>query len=217
MKKVLYALCLLCCLLSAVACSEDAADKGEFSIGDRYAAVIDTGQSNVKDGEYLMLYDYENYAQAAQIGYKNNFGKIELVSGSPYVTHGSSAAKLTIVGREETQRHNDPMLIVFTRQEYFNKQDFSDVDRLEVDFYNAMDYSVTVRFTNNIAYMAQNAVVETYTLLPGENHIEIDFTAFKQAAATTLFERLIFVFDRGELFEEDRIIYTDNFRAHIAQ
>ena len=109
------------------------------------------------------------------------------------------------------------MLIVFTRQEYFNKQDFSDVDMLEVDFYNAMDYDVNVRFTNNIAYMAQNAAVETYTLSPGANHIKIDFTAFKQMAGTTLFERLIFVFDRGELFPEDRVIYTDNFRAHIAR
>ena len=217
MKKVLWALCLLCCLLASVACSEDTAGREEFSIGDRYNQIIDTGATNVTEGEYLMLYDYENYAQAAQIGYKNNFGKIELVAGSPYVTHGSSAAKLTIVGREETQRHNDPMLIVFTRQEYFNKQDFSDVDMLEVDFYNAMDYDVNVRFTNNIAYMAQNAAVETYTLSPGANHIKIDFTAFKQMAGTTLFERLIFVFDRGELFPEDRVIYTDNFRAHIAR
>ena len=68
MKKVLWALCLLCCLLASVACSEDTAGREEFSIGDRYNQIIDTGATNVTEGEYLMLYDYENYAQAAQIG-----------------------------------------------------------------------------------------------------------------------------------------------------
>lgn len=203
-----------------------AADKGEIIVhrtdqvagsGNKVWLIVENDVSNVTDEEYLILADFENYNQAAQIRYANNFGKIELVSDSQYVTNGESAAKLTIVGRGESQRHYDPIMIIYTGQDYFQKTDFSDVDYIEFDMYNAMNYDITVRFTDTTTYYSQYTVIQSITLEPGMNHICVSLDQFKQSKGSSIFDMFCFVFDRGELFEEDRIVYVDNIRAHYAQ
>lgn len=203
-----------------------AADKGEIIVrkaekaaasGNRQSLILAEDERNVTEDGYLMLADFENYNQAAQIRYTNNFGKIELVTETPFVTHGSCAAKLTIVGRGEEQRHYDPIMVVYTNQDYFQKQDFSDVDYIEIDMYNAMDYELTVRFTDTTIYYSKYTLIETITLKPGTNHIRISLDGWKAKNASTVFDTFCFVFDRGELFGEDRIVYVDNFRAHYAE
>jgi hypothetical protein len=78
-----------------------------------------------------------------------------------------------------------------------------------------MDYDVNLRFSTNPAtYFSKDTLVSHFSLKPGMNHVVIDLSAFKQQ--TTTFSYLGFIFDRGEFFNENRIIYMDNFRAHFA-
>lgn len=183
--------------------------------GSKSTLIVEDAPANVYEGDYLLLADFENYNAIAQMKYLHNFGKVELVSDAPYVTHGEKAAKLTIVGRGETLKKFDPTIEIFTMHEYFQKQDFSDVDYLGVDMYNAMDYELTVRFTYAATYYSKYTKVLSFTLAPGANHLTIDLTELKATKGSSSFTNFYFVFDRGELFDEDRIVYIDNFRAHI--
>ncbi len=190
---------------------------GTVYSGNKQNLVIANDVSNVVEGDYLMLGDFENYNQIAQIMYANNFGKVELCSDGKYVTHGNSAIKLTITGFGENQRHFDPIMIFSTLHDYFQKTDFSNVDYLEVDMYNAMDYDVTVRFMPSESYYVTTVPKQTIVLKPGANKVVIDLNAIKDGQGSAVFNELCFVFERGELFDGPRVIYMDNFRAHIVK
>ncbi len=187
------------------------------SIGDKKTLIVENDVSNVieeENGEkYLMLGDFENYNQLAQLRYENKFGTISSVSDSPFVTHGEKAMKMEIIGRGESLRKLDPILTFFTGQSYFQKSNFSDCDYLEADFYNAMDYDIPLRFSNTNAYYSKYSTVLSYTLKPGKNHLKIDLSEFSTSEFTTFH----FIFDRGEYYEGRRIVYLDNFRAHFVK
>ncbi len=192
--------------------NEDAVIKG-----DKKSLILEEDDSNVEveeNGEkYLMLGDFETYNQAAQIRYENSFGTLSLVSDPQFVTHGEKALKMENIGRGEALKKRDPVMTFFTGSDYFQKGDFSDCDYLEADFYNAMEYSIPLRFSNTNAYFAGASTVLSFTLTPGMNHIQIDLSAF----STRKFTRLCFIFDRAENYDENRVVYFDNFRAHYAK
>lgn len=185
--------------------------------GNEKSLILDQDDSNVEveeNGEkYLMLGDFETYNQVAQIRYENNFGTLSFETGSEYVTHGQKALKMEIIGRGETLKKFDPIMTFFTGSDYFQKTDFSDCDYLEADFYNAMDYSIPLRFSNTNIYYSQYSTIVSFTLQPGKNHIKIDLSAF----SASKFSRFSFIFDRGEYYDEKRVVYFDNFRAHYAK
>ncbi len=185
--------------------------------GDKKSLILDEDVSNVEveeNGEkYLMLGDFETYNQVAQIRYENSFGTLSLETGSEYVTHGQKALKMENIGRGETLRKLDPIMTFFTGSAYFQKTNFSDCDYLEADFYNAMDYSMPLRFSNTNLFYSQYSTVLSFTLKPGMNHIKIDLSAF----TTREFTRFTFIFDRAEYYDDNRVIYFDNFRAHYAK
>ena len=164
---------------------------------------------------YLMLGDFETYNQVVQIKFANNFGNIDYAAEEGKVTHGNKALKMEIVGRGESLRKLDPIMTFFTTHQYFQKGNFDDIDYLEADFFNAMDYHVNLRFSTNPAtYFSKYTLVSHFSLKPGMNHVVIDLSSFKEQ--TTTFSYLGFIFDRGEFFNENRILYMDNFRAHFA-
>ncbi len=185
--------------------------------GDKKSLILEEDVNNVEveeNGEkYLMLGDFETYNQVAQIRYENNFGTLSFASDSPYVTHGEKALKMEIIGRGEKLRKLDPIMTFFTGSDYFQKSDFSDCDYLEADFYNAMDYSIPVRFSDTNIYYSQYTKIVSFTLEPGMNHIKIDLSAF----TSSKFSKFCFIFDRGEYYDEKRVVYFDNFRAHYAK
>ena len=160
-----------------------------------------------------MLGDFENYNQLAQLRYENNFGTVSLTSDPTYVTHGDSAMKMEIIGRGETLKKLDPIMTIFTSHDYFQKINFSDCDYFEVDFYNAMDYEIPVRFTNTSVYYSQYTTLISFTLKPGHNHIQLNLSEFTNSEFSTL----NFIFERGEYYSERRVIYMDNFRAHYKE
>ncbi len=189
----------------------------EVAQGNKQSLIVKDDAKNVEveeNGEkYLMLGDFENYNQIAQIRYENKFGTISLAEGSPYVTHGEKAMKMEIVGRGETLKKLDPVMTIFTSAAYFQKNNFSDVDYLEADFYNAMDYDIPVRFSNTNIYYSQFTTLINFTLKPGTNHIRLDLSVFDSKEFSTL----NFIFNRGEYYDEKRVVYLDNFRAHYAK
>ncbi len=186
----------------------------EVRQGSSKNLIVENDVRNVEVNEngqrYLLLGDFENYNQLAQLRYENNFGSVSMSSDSPYVTHGEKAMKMEIIGRGETLRKLDPILTFFTYHDYFQKSNFSDCDYFEVDFYNAMDYDIPVRFTNTSVYYSQYSDVISFTLKPGQNHIQLNLSEFK----TSEFSTLNFVFPRGEYYNNKNVIYMDNFRAH---
>ncbi len=185
--------------------------------GDKKSLILEDDVSNVEveeNGEkYLMLGDFENYNQVAQIRYENNFGTLSLESGDDYVTHGEKALRMEIIGRGETLKKLDPIMTIFTNAPYFQKSNFSDCDYLEVDFYNAMDYPIPVRFSNSNLYYSQYTKLIFFVLEPGANHIKLDLSAL----GTSEHNSFSFIFERGEYYEEKRVVYIDNFRAHYAK
>ena len=220
-------------LLSSPSCSylcqyddETVEDFGTVSVqsnatpvsqGDKKTLIVENDVNNVVEEEngekYLMLGDFENYNQLAQLRYANNFGTISSVSGEDFVTHGEKAMKMEIIGRGENLRKLDPIMTIFTNQSYFQKSNFSDCDYLEADFYNAMEYDIPVRFSNTNIYYSQYSTILSYTLKPGKNHIKIDLNEF----STREFSNFNFIFDRGEYYEGRRTVYFDNFRAHYTK
>ena len=201
-------------------------DYGEITIskneevirqGEKKSLIVENDVSNVEVSEngqkYLMLGDFENYNQLAQLRYENNFGTVSLTSDPTYVTHGDSAMKMEIIGRGETLKKLDPIMTIFTSHDYFQKINFSDCDYFEVDFYNAMDYEIPVRFTNTSVYYSQYTTLISFTLKPGHNHIQLNLSEFTNSEFSTL----NFIFERGEYYSERRVIYMDNFRAHYKE
>lgn len=201
--------------LGAVTISESTAS---VSSGTKQNLVIANDVSNVTEtinGEkYLLLGDFENYNQIAQPKYSNHFGKISVNANSDYLTHGKGSLRLEIVGRGETLKHLDPIMNVYTSSYYFQKQNYSDVDYLEVDFYNAMNYIVPVRFSDTDAYFSKFSTIMKYDLNPGLNHLKISLETLKANDGDS-FSSFSFIFQRGENFDENRIVYMDNFRAHL--
>lgn len=189
----------------------------EIAQGSKKTLIEEDEASNVEvreNGErYLMLGDFENYNQIAQLRYENKFGTISLTGDSPYLTHGEKAMKMEIIGRGESLKKLDPILTIFTSAAYFQKSNFSDVDYLEADFYNAMDYDLPVRFSNTNIYYSKYTTLIRFTLKPGANRIKLDLSVF----ASKEFSTLNFIFDRGEYYSQRRIVYFDNFRAHFAK
>ncbi len=185
--------------------------------GDKKSLIVENDVSNVEVTEngqkYLMLGDFENYNQLAQLRYENNFGTVSLTSDSPYVTHGEKAMKMEIIGRGETLKKLDPIMTIFTNHDYFQKINFSDCDYFEVDFYNAMDYEIPVRFTNTSIYYSKYTTLISFTIKPGHNHIQLNLSEFSNSEFSTL----NFVFERGEYYSERRVIYMDNLRAHYKE
>ncbi len=185
--------------------------------GDKKSLILENDVSNVEveeEGEkYLMLGDFETYNQVAQIRYENNFGTLSLDSSSDHVTHGEKALKMEIIGRGESLKKLDPIMTIFTGSAYFQKSIFSDCDYLEVDFYNAMDYAIPVRFSNTNVYYSKFSKLLFFTLEPGANHIKLDLSAF----GTNEYNSFSFIFERGEYYEEKRVVYMDNFRAHYVK
>ena len=189
----------------------------EVKQGNEKSLIVEDDVRNVEVNEngqkYLMLGDFENYNQLAQLRYENNFGTISLASGSPYVTHGEYAMKMEIIGRGETLKKLDPILTIFTSHDYFQKMNFSDCDYFEVDFYNDMDYDIPVRFSNTNIYYSKYETVLSFNLKPGHNHIQINLSEFSTSDFTTL----CFIFSRGENYPTRRTVYMDNFRAHYKE
>ncbi len=189
----------------------------EVKQGNKTTLIVENDVSNVEVNEngqkYLMLGDFENYNQLAQLRYENNFGTISLANDLTYVTHGDYAMKMEIIGRGESLKKLDPIITIFTSQDYFQKFNFSDCDYLEVDFYNAMNYDIPVRFSNTNLYYSQYSTILTYNLKPGPNHIQINLSEF----STNDFTTFNFIFSRGENYSSKRTIYMDNFRAHYKE
>lgn len=176
--------------------------------------VIENDVSNVIEGDYLLMADFENYNQIAQLRFNNNFGKLEMVSDSKYVTHGKYALKMTIDGYGEKIGHYDPTMFIYTSLDYFQVNNISNFDYVEVDMYNEMDYELCVRFNLTWIYFAKGYDYESFVLQPGMNHIKIPLEKLKSCYGDEI-PYFCFVFDRGELHEEKQVIYIDDFKCHL--
>ena len=186
--------------------------------GDEKNAVLSEDVSNVMeetDGgdRYLMLGDYENYNQIAQLGYRNNFGAVSVNTDPTYITHGNGSLRIDLLGRGESQLHLDPTLVTFTMSDYFQKMNYNDVDRLEVDFYNATETTHTVRFGTDSTYFSKFTTISSFELTPGWNHLNIEMEPFLES--TTSFSAFYFFFQRGETATKPRVFYMDRFVAHF--
>ena len=170
--------------------------------------------SNVIEDGYLLLADFENYNQIAQLRFNNGFGKLEMVTDDKYVTHGNQALKCTIYGNGERIGHYDPQMFIYTSLDYFQLNNLSTVDYVEVDLYNAMDYDLVVRFSLTWIYFAKGYEYESITLKPGMNHVVISLEKLKKCYGNEI-PYFTFIFDRGELHEENQVVYIDNFKAHL--
>lgn len=188
--------------------------KGRDNSAIKQYKVIENDVSNVIEGDYLLLADFENYNQVAQLRFSNCFGKLEMVSDSKYVTHGNYALKCVIDGYGERIGHYDPQIMVFTSMDYFQLDNLSNIDYIEVDIYNDMSYDLVMRFNLTWIYFSKDYIYETVTLKPGMNHIQISLEKLKACYGDEI-RYFAFTFDRGELHEEKQVIYIDNFKGHL--
>lgn len=262
-KRMIGMLFIIISVLSLSACAGKTAQTGEgqnmdsqdsSEVNEEKTDIVAEHRNNVKEtdeatGEqYWLLADFEDYFECSQIKYSGSFGTVTQIRKEEQpelVTYGEQSAKLEILGVEETFHERNPMMRIATNSGFFNATvDFTELSRLTFDIYNAMDYSVDIRFfvSNSVnpvfAYEDTLLTMEHYeycitkriTLEPGQwNHIEVPAEEMKGirydggthlvngAEALDVVGAFCLMFDRGELHEEQQVYYIDNVRAYLKE
>ena len=197
------------------------------------------GVSNVfEDGCYLLA-TFEDYEQTTKMKLGWTLGKVTMMSlkGEPpagtygknlikaaevpeAVTHGEQCIKVEVLGREALWGVSQfPYLGFKTNGTFFQKIDFTDCDFFLADIYNPMDYNIDMYW-----YASSNKYEQTihwrtpFTVTPGMNHVQIpvDTSILAAAPPADLYKNvgdLGFVFQRGDIFTKDQVVYIDNLRA----
>lgn len=205
-------------------------------------------ETDAETGErYYLLGDFENYYECSQIKYSADFGLVEQINKSAFpsfITNGEQSIKVTIEGGESTWFKQKPSIRFATTTAFFNRTtDFSNLSRLTVDIFNAMDYPAQVSFyidekinsptlTDRVLTDRNHShsIVSVYELKPNDwTHLEISpedmkvvqyDTAGKPflvtgAQALKTVGAFVLMFDRGELHDEQEVFYIDNCRAYL--
>lgn len=193
MKKIIAIILTLLTCLGLVACGGDSSSNNKVTL---------SSFSSIAELRSFKCYNYMN--------------KLEVNTEKDYVTDGKTSAKLTIDG----ENGGVPELYIFTDTKWNTKKDFSDVQALSVDVFNASTQAHTMKFSFVTRYSGITRSEYTgkeFTLAPGYNKIimNVDREVASQACFITKVEYIKFVFENGHA--NPYVIYMDNLQAHLTK
>ena len=196
MKRTIFALFLAVLIMFGVSagCGGDSSDVSADAV------TIISGFNEMKE---LRSFKYTDY-----------FYRAEITDDSRYITEGNAAAKLTIDGGDG----GIPEFSVFTNTQWCKIKDFSMVQALSVDIYNAddKDHTVKIAFTTRNGGVDRTSYVgKKYTLKPGANDVVFQFDRSMAAFVCYIdkVEYVTFTFDNGH--NDPYVLYMDNLKAHM--
>ncbi len=236
-------------MISCVSCggiTEQATNKKETEkeVIEKRTNVIEVDEKT--EETYYLLADFENYWECTQLKYENTLGKVTQIKKSEnpdMVTYGKQSARLDIEGTAGTWHVLSPTMRISTTNAFFNlTTNFSNMERLTFDIYNAQDYETAIRFyigpvvtQYTMGRLGKNMNDPDNTMLvidlkPQQwNHIEIDASEIRTTAtdangqvyfvygaeALGVVGAFLIEFDRADLHEKKQVYYVDNVRAYI--
>ncbi len=172
--------------------------------------------------EDVLLQDFEAWVPDLQLArIFNSFGKISLNADKQYVSHGEKSARLDPLGSPGSGAF--PMVYFPTQSTVFNfnHSDFSYVDYLSFDLYNANAEEKTVKagFVSKITSITSvNKVGEReLTLQPGWNYCRLEFNPSIVAITADIksVQGVYFSFENAhsvDVTEDTPKYYLDNVR-----
>lgn len=166
--------------------------------------------------EEVLLADFESWAPDFQLcRISSNFGKVSMNTDSAYVSNGERSARIDPVG-------NGWMYIPTYSEDFeFDYTDFTYVDGIKVDVYNAQqtEESVSVGFVSALSGIDtfERAGEETFKLAPGWNTVSlyVDPSIVCIIADLTDIQGVYFIFDPinvGDITDTTPRYYLDNLR-----
>ena len=233
---VLLCMSLLCC----TGCKKQQ-DQASHNQNNPQASVQkEKHRSNVMEyddeigQDYYLIGDFEDYFECSQVKYTG--GKMTQIKKSEnpdLVTYGNQSLQVVVPAGE-----TDVSLRMATDTAFFNATtDFSDLNKVSFDVYNAQDESRSVRFyinrfmrtatsdgTWNYAWEDiwhddnQYSTSFRFDLNPnGWTHIEITAQDFANKLQEDLsqVDGFYVEFEDGRLYDTDQIYYLDNVRVYI--
>ena len=202
-KKFLTLAVAGCCLIGAIfgftACKNNATSSSSNEKG----TVDDT-----------LICGFNDYKELTSLRWLNSFGAVELTT--EYKTEGDNAAKLTVRGHHENP--SKPQVIIPTDTDYVPRTDYTDVESILVDVYNANEIDQKIGFQ----YLTQSEETqilsaEIIEVIPAKTHQTIEFKVDRNVTAQFLHLDLIsslrLTFENQKsYYEPNRIFYVDNMR-----
>ena len=190
----------LICILSAALC---------FS----FAAGCTGGNDGETSSKKVLLSTFSGLEELRSFKCYSYFNKVEVNDNEEYVTDGNTSAKFTVDGEGGI-----PEVSIFTGTKWLQKKDFSDVQALSVDVFNASEKIRSMQFSFMTRYAGTTRSEYTgkeFDLVPGYNKIvmNIDREVASQACFIDKVEYIKFAFESGH--DDPYVIYMDNLQAHL--
>ena len=180
------------------------------------AAGCGGGSEETSTPAVTLISGFNEMKELRSFKYTDYFYRAEITDDSRYVTEGDRAAKLTIDGGDG----GIPEFSVFTNTQWCGIKDFTMVQALSVDIYNAdeKDHTVKISFTTrNGAVDRTSYTGKTYTLKPGANDVVFEFDRSMAAFVCYIdkVEYITFTFDNSH--NAPYVLYMDNLKAHMTE
>lgn len=173
----------------------------------------DAGEQAQTPGRVL-LSGFSEFRELRTFKFSGYFDKAEINEEKAYVTEGTASVKLTVDGG----LGGIPEFSIYTDTKYNTKNDWTDVQAISADVFNADDeaHSMWVSFmTRESGATRAEYVKKEYTLAPGYNLITyvIDREVADRICYLDKVEYVNFRFENGH--DDPYILYMDNLQAHL--
>lgn len=182
------------------------------------AACKPTGENSSLDSapsvQETLICGFDSYKELTSLRWVNSFGAVEL--STEYKTQGDNAAMLTVRGHHESTFK--PQVIIPTDTDYVTRTDYTDVESVLLDVYNANATEQKIGFqyltkTENSKILSAE-IIET---IPAKTQETIEFKIDRNVTAQFLNLDLVaslrLTFENQKTYHDpNRIFYVDNMR-----
>lgn len=171
------------------------------------------GEEKTPEGNVLIS-GFSDFREIRTFKFSGYFNKAEVNEDLEYVTEGETSAKFTIDGGEG----GIPEFYIFTDTIYNTKSDFTDVQALTLDVWNADEVPHTMKIyfmTRESGATRAQYVEKEYVLQSGYNSVTymIDRAVANQICYLDKVEYIGFRFESGH--GDPYVLYMDNLRAYL--
>lgn len=164
----------------------------------------------------VLLSGFSDFRELRTFKFSGYFDKAEVNEDEAYITEGTASAKLTVDGG----LGGIPEFSIYTDTKYNTKSDWTDVQAISVDVFNADETarSMWVSFMTRESGATRAEYLEKeYSLKPGYNLITyvIDREVANRICYLDKVEYVNFRFENGH--DDPYILYMDNLQAHLTE
>ncbi len=192
--------------------------KKENSDSTPSESVVDEGINNLAENEQL-LFSFENYDDMHSV-LKATYNRLGVLNFSDeHVTHGKKSLKLDVWGEYDTT--DRPGMDLYCTNSDFETGNFSNLDTLKMDVYNAQDKELQIGISFNVTLKSDftkkgNTPIEFFTLAPNAS-TTVTYKIPNLVSVCDM-EKVNFIhleFDKAKTSREDpaHTFYIDNLRG----